>query len=220
MQEVENLFKHKNPFNLFSTWDDLYGRFEIKGFIYKTKKIQNGSTIDIYCIDDLFERVKPFVAYFISTLNTTTLPGYQYFNSVFDIDIKSFDLKYDLGFSYIKLIHLEMEYTRNNLDFGDVNFLKYDPYDTYFQKPFEIHIDIHNYYEPVDLEDENEDESEDESITLKTFRENNCVICLTNKPGILFYDCIHLCVCHECEKTKPFKKYPCCRTKIFTKITI
>ena len=112
MQEVENLFKHKTPFNLFSTWDDLYdlyGRFKIKGFIYKTKKIQNGSTIDTYCIDDLFERVKPFVAYFISTLNTTTLPGYQYFNSVFDIDIKSFDPEYDLGFSYIKPIQLEME---------------------------------------------------------------------------------------------------------------
>ena len=209
MQEVENLFKHKTPFNLFSTWDDLYGRFEIKGFVYKTKKIQNGSTIDIYCIDDLFERVKPFVTYLISTLNTTTRPGYQYFNSVFDINIKSFDPNYDLGFSYIKLIQLEMEYTGNNLDFSDVNFLQSGPYDTYFQKPFEIQIDIHNYYEPVGLEDENEDEnkdeSEDESITLKTFREDNCVICLTNKPGILFYDCVHLCVCHECEKGKPFK---------------
>ena len=130
----------------------------------------------------MFERVKPFVAYFISTLNTTTLPGYQYFNSVFDINIKSFDPKYDLGFSYIKLIQLEMEYTGNNLDFDDVNFLKYDPYDTYFQKPLEIHIDIHNYYEPVILEHENEDESEDEDepVTIKSYREDKCVICLEN----------------------------------------
>ena len=219
MQEVENLFKHKTPFNLFSTWDDLYSRFEIKGFIYKTKKIQNGSTIDIYCINGLFERVKPFVAYFISTLNTTTLPGYQYFNSVFDIDIKSFDPKYDLGFSYIKLIQLEMEYTGNNLHFGDVNFVKY-PYDTYFQKPFEIHINIHNYYEPVDLEDENEDESkdEDEPDTIKSFKEDKCVVCLSKEPKVLFYDCMHYCVCLECEEIKPFKSCPCCRTRISTKI--
>ena len=220
MQEEENIFKHKTPFNLFSTWDDLYDMFKIKGFIYKTKKIQNGSTIDIYCIDDLFERVKAFVAYFISTLNTTTLPGYQYFNSLFDIDIKSFDLKYDLGFSYIKLIQLKMEYTGNNLDFGDVNFLKYGPYDTYFQKPFEIHINIHNYYEPVDLEDENEDESkdEDEPITIKSFREDKCVVCLSKEPKVLFYDCMHYCVCLECEEIKPFKRCPCCRTRISTKI--
>ena len=232
MQEVENLFKHKTPFNLFSAWDDLYGRFEIKGFTYRTKKIQNGSTIDIYCINNLFERVKPFVAYFISTLNTTTLRGYQYFNSVFDIDIKSFDPKYDLGFSYIKLIQLEMEYTGNNLDFGDVNFLQSGPYDTYFQKPFENHIDIHNYYEPVDLEDENEEEEEKEEYeveitreeeekpitVIKSFREDKCVVCLMNEPKLLFYDCLHYCVCLECEEIKPFSSCPCCRTRISTKI--
>ena len=150
----------------------------------------------------MFERVKPFVAYFISTLNTTTLPGYQYLKSVFDINIKSFDPKYDLGFSYIKLIQLEMEYTGNNLNFGNVDFLKYDTYDTYFQKPFEIHKDIHNYYEPVDLEDENEDESEDEDEpdTIKSLREDKCVVCLSKEPKVLFYECMHYCVCLECEE--------------------
>ena len=94
-----------------------------------------------------------------------------------------------------------MEYTGNDLDFGDVNFLECGPYDTYFQKPFEIHIDIHNYYEPVDLEDENEDESEDEDepITIKSYRQDKCVVCLENEPKVFFLDCKHYCVCLECE---------------------
>ena len=112
MQEVENLFKNKTPFSLFSTWDDLYNRFEIKGFIYKTKKIKNGSTINIYCINDLFERVKPFVAYFISTLNTTTLPGYQYFNSVFDININIIFFNFVFQISIVKIF---FDFSKKNL---------------------------------------------------------------------------------------------------------
>ena len=35
----------------------------------------------------------------------------------------------------------------------------------------------------------------------KNFKENECVICLTNPPNILFCNCGHLCVCKECSKT-------------------
>ena len=31
----------------------------------------------------------------------------------------------------------------------------------------------------------------------KTFKEDKCVICLTNPPYILFCNCGHLCVCEE-----------------------
>ena len=32
----------------------------------------------------------------------------------------------------------------------------------------------------------------------KTFKEDNCVVCITNKPDILFCNCGHLCICEEC----------------------
>ena len=48
----------------------------------------------------------------------------------------------------------------------------------------------------------------------KNFKEDNCVICLTNPPNILFCNCGHLCVCEECSKTgESLENCPICKTK-------
>ena len=56
--------------------------------------------------------------------------------------------------------------------------------------------------------------------TFEIFKEDVCIVCLHNKPEILFYDCQHCCVCSDCEKLKPLMKCPCCRKDIFAKIII
>ena len=42
-------------------------------------------------------------------------------------------------------------------------------------------------------EDESEDEPEEETAVAvsKPFNSDKCVVCLTNKPDILFMDCLH-----------------------------
>ena len=51
-------------------------------------------------------------------------------------------------------------------------------------------------------------------IAKKIFKEDNCVICLTNPPNILFCNCGHLCVCEECSKTgESLEKCPICKTE-------
>ena len=48
----------------------------------------------------------------------------------------------------------------------------------------------------------------------KFFKEDECVICLTNPPNILFCNCGHLCVCEECSKTgESLEKCPICKTE-------
>ena len=48
----------------------------------------------------------------------------------------------------------------------------------------------------------------------KSFKEDECVICLTNLPNILFCNCRHLCVCEECSKTgESLEKCPICKTE-------
>ena len=48
----------------------------------------------------------------------------------------------------------------------------------------------------------------------KTFKEDECVICLTNPPNILFCNCGHICVCEECNKTREsLEKCPICKTE-------
>ena len=56
--------------------------------------------------------------------------------------------------------------------------------------------------------------------TFKIFKTDDCVVCLHNKPEIMFYDCHHCCVCSDCEKVKPLMKCPYCRKDIFAKTII
>ena len=48
----------------------------------------------------------------------------------------------------------------------------------------------------------------------KTFKEDKCVICLTNPPNILFCNCGHLVLCVECSKTgESLENCPICKLK-------
>ena len=46
------------------------------------------------------------------------------------------------------------------------------------------------------------------------YKSEECVICLTNTPNVLFCNCGHLCYCSECEKLKNSNRCPMCKTAI------
>ena len=54
----------------------------------------------------------------------------------------------------------------------------------------------------------------------RAFKTDQCVVCLSKEPRILFLNCLHYCVCSECEEANPFRKRPSCRTQIETKVMI
>ena len=74
------------------------------------------------------------------------------------------------------------------------------------QTPFEIELKMYQtYYLPA--------------ISIKEpYYIDECVICLSNKPDILFINCLHHCVCLECETINPFESCPYCKNKISMKI--
>ena len=49
----------------------------------------------------------------------------------------------------------------------------------------------------------------------KKFKSNECIICLSNPPNVLFCHCGHICVCNECENISETEsgnvKCPLCR---------
>ena len=49
--------------------------------------------------------------------------------------------------------------------------------------------------------------------TDKTFKFDECVICLTNPPNVLFCNCGHKCICINCNKKKSLVKCPVCKTE-------
>ena len=73
----------------------------------------------------------------------------------------------------------------------------------------------------VVLMEEREEESEEQIInTDQTFKSDECVICLTNLPNVLFCNCGHLCLCEECDKVKSLENCPVCKIKNTIKRTI
>ena len=48
---------------------------------------------------------------------------------------------------------------------------------------------------------------------IKTYKLDECVICLENKSKVLFCNCGHLCVCEKCIEIKRLTKCPVCKTE-------
>ena len=46
----------------------------------------------------------------------------------------------------------------------------------------------------------------------KCFKSNDCIVCLTEKPTVVFCNCGHIPICTECSKIKEFTECPVCKT--------
>ena len=47
----------------------------------------------------------------------------------------------------------------------------------------------------------------------QTFKSEECVICLTNPPNVLFCNCGHIGICSECREMEEFNACPICKTE-------
>ena len=66
-------------------------------------------------------------------------------------------------------------------------------------------------YDESEGEDNDESEGEDFSINdSRTFKLEECVICLEEKPKVLFCNCSHLCICEKCLVHR-FDNCPVCK---------
>ena len=85
-----------------------------------------------------------------------------------------------------------------------------------YQKPLRVEIFlkgriinnniVHNY--PSTLENN--------AITIneiKTYKTDECIICLENKNNVFFCNCGHICVCKKCIEIERLTKCPVCKTK-------
>ena len=70
-------------------------------------------------------------------------------------------------------------------------------------------------------ENEEENEKEEQIINAElTFKSDECVICLTNPPNVLFCNCGHIAICIECDEIKSLNICPICKTENKIKRTI
>ena len=219
MNDIRKFFE--NGLN-FQQLDDSkeYGTFFLDSKCYRSKLIPNPRAVGIYNSVDIYNELKSLLYYLVSGHISTVHESYTYRESSFEMEIMIIPGKVNSKFK--KLITFRVEPRGDVLDFEEINLAQFDPHKFRFFVPIVIYIDARGVYEWTDTEEESEDEfeneSEDESITLKAYKTDKWVVCLMNEPKILFYDCVHYCVCLECEERKPFKKCPYCRTPLLTKV--
>ena len=126
---------------------------------------------------------------------------------------------------------LYFPFLRNNYE--GFNFLNQIRIEDYTKGIYKINIKLltcyrnislgqYNLLRSFDIEDEEEEEPEEPEYiqneipiinSSKSFKSNECVICLTNPPNVLFCNCGHLCLCSECERKKLSNECPICKTE-------
>ena len=98
----------------------------------------------------------------------------------------------------------------------------------FIQEPYTIIIDLtaecvephQSVSDEEPVFDEEPSMAEEPPRVSRSFKTDKCVVCLSKDPRILFLNCLHYCVCSECEEANPFRKCPSCRTRIETKVMI
>ena len=58
------------------------------------------------------------------------------------------------------------------------------------------------------------DEVEEEYHIKKSIKSTECVICLQNRPNVLYIKCRHIVACDSCDLSSKLLECPICRTKI------
>ena len=167
------------------------------GSIYGSNEIHNHQVNE-----ELINHIKPFLYYLASKNINREGEGYG-FRTTYEVGVCWKEMYYDDGYYYEGTTPWVVM-----IGGGDGLTMKVISNDHNYegQTPFEIELKMYQtYYLP--------------SIK-KPYYIDKCVICLSNKPNILFTNCLHHCVCLECETINPFESCPYCKNIIAMKIKI
>ena len=188
----------------------------------------------------MLTQIKPFLYYLASKDVNREGDGYIFGTDLFVGFFWEYKKSND-EYKNIRIGVFNIDNIRSGLNF--VSFIPYDDVDyRELENPFEIYIEVVqeyvllrvNEFESVNgLESVNELESEDELewedeleedkapvAVSKPFHSDQCVVCLLEKPELLFINCLHRCVCLKCEEKSPLRICPSCRTDISIKVKI
>ena len=196
MSNIENLFKHNTFFKLVSSEERPFNKQENKKvwkLIYESNEIHNRQ-VD----EKLINYIKPFL-YYLASKNINREGEGCRFQATYEVEVCWKNMYYDDGYYYqgttpwMVMIGGKDELTMKVISHEH----NYEG-----KTPFEIELIIYqSYYLPT--------------ISIKkAFKEDKCVICLTNPPNVLYCDCGHQVLCVECSKmVETLEKCPVCKTE-------
>ena len=144
---------------------------------------------DKFLIGDLYKNLKPVITYALSYTRLKKFTNYPNLFLSEDNTIINYDYEYIDRELYIKDLKVIL---KTHYDFYDAD------YDLYFS----VLAELENNNELIVSHDEPTPEKPKVINLFKIFKSDECIICMVNKPNILFCNCGHLCECVGCYKIK------------------
>ena len=154
---------------------------------------------DKFLIGDLYKNLKPVITYALSYTRLKKFTNYPNLFLSEDNTIINYDYEYIDRELYIKDLKVIL---KTHYDFYDAD------YDLYFS----VLAELENNNELIVSHDEPTPEKPKVINLFKIFKSDECIICMVNKPNILFCNCGHLCECVGCYKIKTPSTCPICKT--------
>ena len=198
------LFLDRNIFKLLCKFIKPFSYF-LYSFTYQTNFLEN----------KFLHFAKLDIEYRKQILNSVELLNKDNFFSLYYIVPQPFEEEEeDENNNFLKSIKITDCLNEN---MGDVAHLRLKIISTYVNVEEEDYLILGG--ESIDLRNVQEQEPEQEPEQARiinsslSFKSNECVICLTNPPNVLFCNCGHLCLCSECERKKISNKCPICKTE-------
>ena len=187
MNTIKNIFKHKIFFTQLKGEKCKYREFGIIEWssTYESNTIHKHKNICFTDRDELFTQIKPFL-YYLGSKDLDREGG--------EYQCKTF-LLLELRWNYKsdKILVVSVETDGNFIDplpCGEFDYIE-------LKKPFEIRVNVFKEYSL--LESLDKDDFKQVPVR-KSFNSNKCVVCLSEKPEIIFITCLHCCVCLKCEE--------------------
>ena len=172
--------------NVYSYINDLHFRTHIK-FME-----------DKFLIGDLYKNLKPVITYALSYTRLRKFINHPDLILMEDNTVINYNYEYIGRELYIKDLEVIL---KTHYDFYDAD------YDLYFSVIAELENNnelIVSHAEPI---------PEDPKVInlFKIFKCDECIICMNEKPNVLFCNCGHLCYCVKCYKIKTPFTCPICK---------
>ena len=154
---------------------------------------------DRFLISEFYDHLKPIIYYAYSyTIRRKFIN--ENFILTEDNSIINYNYEYDNNELYIKNLEIIL---KTHFDFYDEDYAFY----------FEVLAELEQNNELIVSHTEPINEEVKIINPSKIFKSEECIICLTNQPIILFCNCGHIPICTECYKLKSLSACPVCKTQ-------
>ena len=206
--EIKEVFK--SPFKLVFSCPPYNSPIKLPGikFIYRTEEIASSTTTE-----EIFNLSQVYLKQTIENYNRYQIEGERTIITTYRLYI-AWEVEKD-GLKELEEKNLyDVTYNVEEEEKYIIEEKKYYMLPETIERNFFIFIvpTVYIFREGQPVPDP--DEVEEEYHIKKSIKSTECVICLQNRPNVLYIKCQHIVACDSCDLSGKLLECPICRTKI------